>query len=344
MPASGVRLSGGDLLVVRCAPPEDAVRLRHAVEAMRAAPGIAVEVVQVIEDPVLEVSLAYAGRVPEGPLGGEAASALGARIAVALSDLHALGVAHRRLTVEHVLVGSQGAVRLCGFGDSGPGDATPDVRALGDVLEALLDPRDRTAAGQAVRAAIERTRAEEAPTAAAIAASLASIGEPTAVAPAEHAAPRLGDQRVRLVAAAAVLVACVVAVTTLARPSSTPATTAAPVRTSSTTTSTTSTTLAARRVWPATPVTIEGAGATWHLGEGDDLALVAAWGCTTEPTPALVREDGSVWLVPSWEDGAEADYVTTIEAEVLGAHVEADDAGCDDLVVRTSTGTVRPLA
>jgi len=310
---------------------------------MRAARGIAVEVIEVVDDgDAVEVTVAYAGRSPEPGLGGEATRALGGRLAAAIADLHATGVTHGAIELDHVLVDTDDAVRLCGFGACAPGDGTADVRALGDVLDALLDPRDRSDDAQAVRAVIERTRADEAPTAAAIAASLASTARPIA-ASTTTTAPRPASRRRPLVAAAGLVALVVVALLALAATSTDDVAAPPPSTTTTTSAPTTSTTAAARRVWPATPVTVEGAGATWSLGEGDDRALVGAWGCREPATPALVREDGTVWLVAMWADGTTADYVTTVDGEVIDVRVDRVD-GCDDLVVTTSTGTVRPLA
>ena len=352
MPASSVRLGpSGDLIVVRCAPPEDAARLTATAALMRAAPGIAVDVVDVVDGPPLVVTLAYAGRVPDAPMPGAAAAALGAKIAVALSDLAALGLTHGAVALDHVLVDAAGAVRLCGFGECAPGDGAADVRALGDVLDALVDASDRSDAAVAVRAIAARTRGGEAPTAAAIAASLATIGAPQRVdappSPARRRELRRRIDRSHLVTAATIALLALAATVFIAWPegarAARPPAAIATTTTSSPSTTTTSTVVEARRVWPSTPITIEGAGATWRIGDDSDTVVMGAWACDAIATPALVRADGTVWIFTDWVDDAPATYVTTIDDDIVDVRVDQQD-GCDDLVVTTRSGTVRPLA
>jgi hypothetical protein len=343
--------------VVRCAPPEDPARLTLTAALMRAAPGIAVDVLDVDEGPPLVVTLSYAGRVPSAPMPGTAAAALGAKVAVAVSDLATLGITHGAIELDHILVDAAGAVRLCGFGECGPGDGTADVRALGDVLDALVHADDRSDAAVAVRAIAARTRGAEAPTAAAIAASLATIGAPPRVDAPPSPARRSSGRRLRrrldrshLVTAATVALLALAATVVLAWPEGARAArppvaidTTTSTSTPASPTTTTSTLLDARRVWPSTPLTVEGAGATWRLGDEGDTVVVGAWGCRPVATPALVRVDGTVWILHEWIDDQPASYVTTIEGGVVDVRVE-QTRGCDDLVVTTTTGTVRPLA
>ena len=347
MVASGVRLGpDGELVVLRSSPPEDRARLVHAVEVLRSVPGVGVDVVSVDDvDGRLEVRLAYAGRSPELPLPGDVAAPLGARVAAALADLHAGGVAHRRLTVDHVLVASDGTVRLCGFGDAGPGAPADDVAALGRLLDQLVAPGDRSPGAGAVRAAAQRARAEDAaarPTAAAIAASLASVLDPPAVAaskPPRHAPRRpLGSMTAAIGAAAVLLVVMVV----LAAPSGGGESTR-PVASTSTTAESTTTTTRPLRIWPASTPVLEGDGARWTFGAPGDMAVTGDWDCDGVPTPAVVRPDGTVWVVRAWPSSGEA------AGELVGSVGEPTDVDvvvdgdCDVLVVRTAAGEVRPL-
>ena len=50
-----------------------------------------------------------------------------------------------------------------------------------------------------------------------------------------------------------------------------------------------------------------------------------------------------MWIVRAWVDDETADYVTTVAGSVVDARVDRVD-GCDDLVVTTTSGTVRPLS
>ncbi|HYD08821.1 MAG TPA: hypothetical protein VEA78_01860 [Acidimicrobiales bacterium] len=340
MASSGVRLSSdGRLVVVRTSPPEDREALLATVERLRLARDIGAEVVAVVDDgTAVEVSLAFAGRVPDVPLAGADAATLGAKVAALLADLHTIGLRHGSVAVDHVLVDADGAVRLCGFGRCTPGDGTDDVRALGDVLAALVADGDRSSEATAVRAVAQRARGEAAPTAAAIAASLASIASAPRVDVRVASTSRRSRRRWPFVVPVAAACALVVAV---AWPSSgTEPTSMATSTTVTTSTSTTSTSVAARRVWPSTPPTIVGAGATWRFGDAGDVAHVGSWDCGGAPTPALVRADGTVWLAPDWSTPS---YVTTIDDEVLDVTVEHVD-GCDVLVVTTPSGPVRLLA
>lgn len=282
-------------------------------------------------------------------MSGSAAASLGARVAALLCDLHSAGLAHNQLSPEHVLLGSDGSVRLCGFGASGPGGGAEDVRALGDLLDSLIDSGDRSAEAAAVRAVAMRGRAHEPsarPTASAVAASLASVTGATNV----DASPSTPMARRRLGAAALLvtgLIGIVAAALLLPRIASAPtARVAAPttsMTTVSTTTSTTEPAFAAERVWPPTTTTLVGNGSTWSFGGPDDRVVVGRWRCSDVVTPAMVRDDGTVWVVPAWPDGdVRADYVTTVDGDVRDVAVQRDGE-CDALVVTTSTSTLRVL-
>src|SRR4051812_25253398 len=180
MGGAGVRLSEGELIVVRSAPPEDPARLRATIEALRAAAAAgAVEIVEVVDDgDHLELALAFAGHSPLAPIRGDELAPLAGALAGCLSDLHLHRLAHGAISREHVLVDAAGVVRLCGFGSSvgaSPGD---DVAAFGALVRSLLDERDDSPSAEALRFHADRCCANDAsarPTMAAIAAALASV-------------------------------------------------------------------------------------------------------------------------------------------------------------------------
>jgi hypothetical protein len=108
-------------------------------------------------------------RVPRGDLGAQGSWSLGevagygAAVATTVADLHDLGIVHRRLTVDHLLVDDRGRPVLCGFGQAtmteGPRsavekaeDTTSLARTLRDRMPSPLPRRvskilDRAAGG-----------------------------------------------------------------------------------------------------------------------------------------------------------------------------------------------------
>src|SRR5205085_10284132 len=119
----------------------DGVRLRAEAEVLATArhPGV-VELVGLegsTDRPVLVTKL-VAGPSLAAPIpmtAEEIAGVLGA-VAATVADLHGMGIVHRALGPEHVLLGSDGHPVLCGFGAAGQvGDddvhPSTDVAALG---------------------------------------------------------------------------------------------------------------------------------------------------------------------------------------------------------------------
>ncbi len=141
--SADVVLDDGTVAVVKTAEGPAISELREEGERLAAAqhPGV-VEVLRSSGDAARwDLCLAHAGR-PANLLRASAPEQVAAIVGAAastLADLHDRGIVHGRLEARHLLVGSAGAVRLCGFGAS-PGDACPadDVAALGAVLVELL--------------------------------------------------------------------------------------------------------------------------------------------------------------------------------------------------------------
>jgi hypothetical protein len=331
----------GRLEVVRSAPPEpDADRLRRTVQRLRAATGTgAVEIVSATDDGErVDLVLAFAGRPPAAPLAGSDLAPIASAVAAALADLHQRRISHGAVEIDHVLVDAGGAVRLCGFG-ADDGSPAGDVLAFGHLVRALLDPADASTAADALRAVAVRCTVDDdasRPTMAAITASLAGASDrPRAIRPAPR--PDEPTRRRWPVFVATALVLALAVLTLLPRRAradlSIETTTTSLVVTTTTTSSTTS--------WP-TAAAVRGAGATWRF-DGPGVSLVGDWSCTGTKTPALLRPDGTLWIVDALPaDGeATARYVTTVDG-ATGAHVDSLAGGCDDLVVETADGPIRP--
>ena len=296
--ANGVRLGAdGRLEVVRCAPPEEPAALRRTVERLRAAagPGV-VEVLACTDDgDEVELVLAFAGRALEGPMTADALVPLVGSLAAHLGDLHLRGIAHGAVAPEHVLVDASDAVRLCGFTD---GEQADDVAAVGRLIDTVLDADDTSAAATSLRAIAARCTNDDPsgrPTMAAVAASLATTRSTPRSVRVEVATPAPRSRRVLALAAAvvSVLVAVGALATTSRAESSAPMTTMVMP-------STTSTSEAQR---PSPPRRFEHDGVTWELGTDRDQLLLGDWDCDAVATPALLTDDGALYVIDEWPDG-----------------------------------------
>ncbi|HEY8546091.1 MAG TPA: hypothetical protein VIL36_13625, partial [Acidimicrobiales bacterium] len=119
----------------RTAVEREALRYEAVVLRQCAHPGVVALVAPAdLGEPLADDELAtrYAGEPLDRWRGDlRRVAGLTAAVAATLGDLHDMGVVHGRLDGSHVLVGSDGRPRLCGFappGDHGPAD---DVLALG---------------------------------------------------------------------------------------------------------------------------------------------------------------------------------------------------------------------
>lgn len=86
-------------------------------------------------------TLASLGRVEP-----ERAAALIAAVSLTVADLHEAGIAHSRLSADHVIVAADGRPIICGFGDAyfipSLADGANDVAALGQLLHDLVTTTD----------------------------------------------------------------------------------------------------------------------------------------------------------------------------------------------------------
>ncbi len=148
---------GGEhpLVVKRAAPGRGAARLRAEAAVLSAArhPGV-VSVLwsgEVATDAgeVVELRLRLAGSRTLASLTSvrpTRAAALVAFVATTVADLHSMGIAHGRISPDHVVVAADGRPVLCGFGDASslgsgsPATTAADVAALGGLLRHLLEP------------------------------------------------------------------------------------------------------------------------------------------------------------------------------------------------------------
>jgi hypothetical protein len=127
-------------------------RLRHEARVLRAAehPGVTVLVAVDESDGEFRLrtafcgsrTLATAGSMPIARVAGIVAS-----LATTVADLHELGVVHRRITADHVLIGPEGRPVLCGFAEAAldqrdPSARADDVESLGRLLLGLLEHHD----------------------------------------------------------------------------------------------------------------------------------------------------------------------------------------------------------
>lgn len=132
---------GGPVAIKTATHPDEIDRLQREAARLRRAshPGVVAVVSCGPVGRAVELRTRYAGDALGRWAGSlDRAAGLAAAVATTLADLHDIGLVHGRLDASHVLVGSDGRPRLCGF--SGPGDARPadDVHALASLLDELL--------------------------------------------------------------------------------------------------------------------------------------------------------------------------------------------------------------
>lgn len=151
-PALRVDGTGPRPLVVKHATGgRAAARLRHEVEVLRRAqhPGVVSLVDTVDEEDGLVARTRFCGSrtlASASPLPVNRTAGLVAALATTVADLHDLGVAHRRISADHVLIANDGRPVLCGFGeamlDADAGSCAEDVAGLGALLAEILDGHD----------------------------------------------------------------------------------------------------------------------------------------------------------------------------------------------------------
>lgn len=142
-----MRTGGDAAVVVKRAVGAAIPRLRQEAERLRAAahPGVVAIVRSEGDDEGWELHLAHGGR-PVSALPAPSPEQVAGIVAAAAStvaDLHVAGIVHGHLSADHVLLGGEGRVRLCGLGpDAAGASAADDVAALGGVLARLLGDRE----------------------------------------------------------------------------------------------------------------------------------------------------------------------------------------------------------
>lgn len=144
--------AAGDLpTVTKSARGTAARRLRVEATALAAArhPGV-VRVVEgsptSLDDGTVVLRTHFVGSrtlATLGPVDATRAAGLIASLAATVADLHDMGIVHRRLTADHVVLASDGRPILCGFAEAGKvpraGQASADdVEQLGTLLRDLV--------------------------------------------------------------------------------------------------------------------------------------------------------------------------------------------------------------
>lgn len=144
------RRDGGPVVVKRAEGSDARARLAHEASILHRCrhPGVVAAVaVGEGDGGAGELVLRWIGTrslADVGPLPPARVAALGAALSETVADLHDLGVAHRRITADHVLLDADGRPVLCGFGDALEGPvarpgAPDDVADLGRLVRGLLD-------------------------------------------------------------------------------------------------------------------------------------------------------------------------------------------------------------
>lgn len=363
-------------------------RLRREADVLRRAahPGV-VELLGISDaDGGAEMHTAFVGggTVAEhlGSVEAARATLVAAALATTLADLHDRGVAHRRVTADHVLVTDADRIRLCGFADAAvrseagacdPEHTAADVEAVAAMVRELAG--QATGADAAALAAVAdrvlRADPPARPSMRTLAQALDALtGGPSSppVAPGSRIlaarAPVASSHRFRAPSARAALVMVGVAVavtsaalvTNAAGPNlsggplaAPPSTTAAPDTRPSTTPAPQTDPRAGPR--PQPQVVEVGGGVVsssdrrWRVASPDDLVAVGDWDCDGIATPAVVHHGtGHVWTYPSWAEGSEA-VVADPKATVpdpVSATAVAT-GGCHHLDVVDTTGKTTRL-
>lgn len=249
----------------------------------------------------------------------QAAAEIIAGVAAAVADLHSIGIAHRALCLEHVIVGANRRAVLCGLG-SGKAVLDPalfladteDLAELIDQVRAPFEARNRVNLGLA-RLAAEARGGELTPRAIAQeAALLAATGNVK-----HRRVAGAGAKTVAAVLAVGATVAVLTAGGSAARPTAEPqpppTTAAAP--------------------------TIERNGVHYRIGLPGDIAVVGAWRCGDEQVALLRPATGEVFVFDEWARPGQPLEATAV-ARIRGARElvkTAPDGGCAQLYVRTET-------
>lgn len=139
-------------IITKRAQGDNCARLVHEAAMLRAArhPGV-VSLVDSENDDDCQLQMYFVGSRTLAGLGRvepKRAAALVAAMAATVADLHELGIAHSRLSADHVIVAADGRPVLCGFGEayfiSSVVEGASDVAALGRLLYDLVSTNEAT--------------------------------------------------------------------------------------------------------------------------------------------------------------------------------------------------------
>jgi hypothetical protein len=350
---TSVEVEGGRPVVRQVADGVDVDRLRRRAAGLAAAAGpgvVAIVRAGATADGAWELVTVHAGLPLSAARlkGAVSLAAVGARVAEALARLHAVGLVHGRLQVEHVLVGPDGAPELCGIEPS-DGAASDDVAALGRILGEVASDLASDARLATLGARAAEDDPERRPTARRLAADLAAIAAPE---PAPRAAPRAA---MTIVAVLGVGLAALILLSVRGgAPAPEAGVVASTVTTSPPTTSSTLPECVASAGRPvarseACPerVTVDGGavevgGRRLVVGRPSDEVLVGDWACEGVRAAVLRPATGEVLVYEAVgsDEPPEVARAERIEgATGLGARRGAD--GCPALLVLTPTGPMR---
>ncbi|HTN79744.1 MAG TPA: hypothetical protein VMK16_08720, partial [Acidimicrobiales bacterium] len=138
--------SGGPVAVKRAGDQEGRARLRREAEVLAGVQGAGVVELVALTDDDGDTSLMTVwlggGTFASAALAPKKLASVGASLARTVAALHDKGVAHGRLTPDHVLFDGLGRVVLTGFAEATPDDgggvAADDVRSLGELITSKL--------------------------------------------------------------------------------------------------------------------------------------------------------------------------------------------------------------
>lgn len=343
-------------------------RLRREAEVLRrvAHPGVVSLVALTEFDDRTELATARVAGTPlaTAPTPSPAqAVTQAASVARTVADLHEVGIAHRRLTPDHVLVNTDGRPVLCGLADAGAGDPDADIRKLGTIFELLAESAAAPANGRESRlqrgllALAEQARTAPNPPSAAVLAQLAGALEgrrrPAALPPL-----RLDRRKVAAIAAGVVGlgagIAALVSVqtsdaaapplTTLPRTEATPAASTAPSPATPRSASSDGGAEAERST--SGGVEVEAGGARYAVGQAGDHVVLGDWDCDGQPGAALLRPaTGAVFVfdVLATPDQPISGRPLATVPDAVGLVTIDQTDGCTSLAVRLADGSPRVL-
>ncbi len=95
------------------------------------------------------------------------------------------------------------------------------------------------------------------------------------------------------------------------------------------------------RVWPAEPVRIDGSevrigNERWSVGNAGDLVVVGDWDCDRQPTPAVLRPGGRLFVFDDW--AAVGEEVTARQVAEISTAVAVSPGGCGAAILRDADG------